>query len=77
VGLPSTNWSKKLEESRTKAAEEGQAKYLGKACRVCGCESRYTSNGNCVDCSSKHAKAYRKRMSALLRKIKQQTASPL
>ena len=66
-----------MEDSRAEAAAKGIGKYLGKACRVCGCESRYTSNGNCVDCSSKHAKSYRKRMSALLRKVKQQTASAL
>jgi hypothetical protein len=64
-----------MEDSRAEAASKGEGKYLGKACRMCGCELRYTTNGNCVDCSSKHAKAYRKRTSELLRKVKQQRAS--
>ncbi|CAB4164397.1 hypothetical protein UFOVP919_2 [uncultured Caudovirales phage] len=64
-----------MEDSRAEAAAKGQGKYLGKACQVCGCESRYTTNGNCVDCNARHAKAYQKRTSELLRKIKQQRAS--
>lgn len=64
-----------MEDSRTEAAARGDGKYLGKACRVCGCEMRYTVNGNCVDCSAKHAKAYRQRTAELLRRVKQQRAS--
>ena len=64
-----------MEDSRAEAAAKGEGKNLGKACRICGCESRYTTNGNCVDCNSRHAKSYRKRTSELLRKVKQQRAS--
>lgn len=64
-----------MEDSRSEAAAKGSGKYLGKACRVCGCETRYTTNGNCVDCSARHTKAYKRRMADLLREVKQQRAS--
>jgi len=56
--------------ARHQAAVLGQTKYEGLACRSCGCEERYVSNNNCVECSKKHAKAYNIRDRALVKALK-------
>ena len=60
-----------MNDQRREAAIKGQPKYYGPECKVCGNTLRYTSNGNCVDCSAKHASAYNKRMRELVKKLKQ------
>lgn len=45
------------QELRRAAAEAGQATYEGGACKKCGGTTRYTSNGACVPCMRKTAKA--------------------
>lgn len=59
-----------MNKQRQDAAVKGKPKYDGPECKVCGSTLRYTSNGNCVDCSAKHAAAYNKRMRELVRKLK-------
>lgn len=59
-----------MSEERERAALEGQQKFEGTPCKSCGGVLRYTSNGNCTECSAKHASAYNKRMRELIRKLK-------
>lgn len=59
-----------MNKQRQEAAIKGEPKYDGPECRVCGNALRYTSNGNCVECSVKHASAYNKRMRDLVKKLK-------
>lgn len=59
-----------MNKERQQAAIKGEPKYYGPECRVCGNTLRYTSNGNCVECSAKHASAYNKRMRDLVKKLK-------
>lgn len=63
-----------MEDSRIKAIANGDGKYQGTPCKVCGCVYRYTSNYNCVNCNEKNAKAYRLKTAELLRSIKQKRA---
>lgn len=46
--------NKKYGASRKAALNAGHVKYVGVACRVCGNTTRYTSNGNCVACSTSY-----------------------
>ena len=56
---------------RKLAAEQGQTKYIGKECRICGNPERYVSNNNCFECSKKHAKAYDQRTRELLKELRE------
>lgn len=54
------------ESPRTKAAMEGQTKYEGKPCKVCGGTLRWIINCTCVSCSNaRTAEGVRKRRQLL------------
>lgn len=36
---------------RIEAARNGQRKYTGKPCKLCGCTERYVINAACVECT--------------------------
>jgi len=55
-------------ETRLEAAKAGRFKYIATPCKVCGCELRYTSNGNCPACSIERAKSRDQEIRDLLRK---------
>lgn len=50
-----------MSSPRMEAARQGQRKYTGKPCKVCGCTERYVTNAGCVECvkKSKAASAFK------------------
>tara|TARA_R110000803_G_scaffold154638_2_gene219425 strand:+ start:245 stop:493 length:249 start_codon:yes stop_codon:yes gene_type:complete len=63
-----------IQARRRIAAIEGEVRYIGTECGVCGSSERYVSNNNCFECTKKHAKAHDKRQRDLIRGIKKQRA---
>lgn len=61
--------------ARMKAAELGENKYHGNACKVCGDTLKWTVNASCVPCSNERAKEVNKRtreaIKALMAKAKE------
>ena len=53
---------------RIEAAQRGESKYLGKACKTCGNEVRYVMNSTCVQC---HRKAARESVAAFRDRLRQ------
>lgn len=54
---------------RLKAARSGESKYLGSACKNCGCEQRWTLNATCVQCSNKRAKYQMRKSRAAIKQM--------
>lgn len=59
-----------MENERLKAAQQGEPRYHGKPCRVCGETERFVTNGNCIACAAKHSQKYREKVKALIDQAK-------
>jgi hypothetical protein len=56
---------------RFDAALRGALHYEGRACRVCGATTKYTSTSQCVPCTKRKTKEHREHVRALLRTAKE------
>jgi hypothetical protein len=61
------------------AAKNGENKYIGNACRNCGCTSKWTINASCVQCSNQRArenvKKSREAIKEMLQEAKEKRSS--
>lgn len=55
-----------MNKSRIKAAASGLVHYKGKQCKTCENALKYTSTGNCVNCSKASSVQHRKKIKHLL-----------
>lgn len=55
-----------MDQVRTEAAKQGQSRYNGKPCRVCGNTERYVLSNNCVACSKEATKKARVKYKELI-----------
>lgn len=56
---------------RMDAAAHGFTHYKWSSCKRCGCEIRYTSTGNCVECTNRRAMERTAKITRLLREAKE------
>jgi len=59
------------EGRRMDAAAHGYIRYKWSNCGRCGCEVRYTSTGNCVDCTNRRAMDRHATIAKVLREAKE------
>lgn len=55
---------------RIEAARQGQRKYIGKPCKVCGSTERYVINAGCVECIKKNRNASEGKIREILEQAK-------
>lgn len=59
-----------MKNPRMKAAEQGKTHYEGQPCKTCGTTQKYTSTGNCVQCSKTATAEQRRKVRELLAQAK-------
>lgn len=55
---------------RIEAAQQGQRKYTGKPCKVCGSTERYVTNAGCVECVKKSKSASENKIREIIEQAK-------